>query len=93
MSHPIKLGNKDYLAKWLYDLHNKVNESLNKPHFPYEKFIEKYRKIYNPSLLDNLSNKKCDYKIFILLILIICLCGYIFYQYQKKKRKTKLLFN
>jgi len=88
----VSLDNKDYLVKWLFDLHNKVNLSLNKSLFSYEDFTDKYRRIFNPTIL-SVKPSECNYKVIILLIIVISLFGYIFYQYQKKKKNAKLLFN
>ena len=38
------VNSKEELSRWLIDLHNRVNARLGKPHFPYEKAVEKYTK-------------------------------------------------
>ena len=42
--HPIDthLENKDSLVKWVIDIHNKVNEELNKPKLEYQEAIDLY---------------------------------------------------
>ena len=44
MEHPIDphLENKDSLVKWVIDIHNKVNEELNKPKLEYQEAIDLY---------------------------------------------------
>ena len=84
------LDNKNTLVKWCFDLHNKVNVSLNKPEFSYEDFIEKYRKIYSPNSIEKIINKNNidkykNYKIGTLFILILIAFGSIFYFYQRRK--------
>ena len=44
IEHPIDshLENKDSLVKWVIDIHNKVNEELNKPKHEYQEAIDIY---------------------------------------------------
>ena len=44
MENPIDphLENKDSLVKWVIDIHNKVNEELNKPKHEYQEAIDIY---------------------------------------------------
>lgn len=84
------LDNKDALVKWCFNLHNKVNISLNKPEFTYEEFIEKYRKIYSPNLIEKIVNtnhidKYKNYKIVFLIIFIIIISGSVYFYYYKRK--------
>ena len=67
---PIRLDSKDELTKWLFDIHNKVNESINKKLFKYDDFIQIYSDLYNPD--DNNKNIKLICIIlFILLVITI----------------------
>ena len=42
----INLDNKESIVKWLFNLHNQVNITLNKPIMEYDTFKEKYRNLY-----------------------------------------------
>lgn len=84
------LDNKDSLVKWCFDLHNKVNISLNKPVFTYEQFIDKYREIYSPTIVEKIINKNqiskySKYKKITLIIGIIFIFSTIFIFYNKRK--------
>ena len=48
LENPIKLDSKEELTKWLFDIHNKVNESNGKSLYDYDDFIDKYSEMYNP---------------------------------------------
>ena len=54
----VSLDNKESLVKWLFNLHNQVNISLNKPVMEYAAFKEKYRKIYNPTIIEKIEDPK-----------------------------------
>ena len=84
------LDNKDSLVKWCFDLHNKVNLSLNKPLFTYEQFIDKYREIYSPTIIEKIINKNQinkynKYKKGTLIIGIILLFSIILFFYNNRK--------
>lgn len=40
--HPVNVEDKKSLNRWLFDVHNMVNESCNKPQKDYAKFISEY---------------------------------------------------
>jgi hypothetical protein len=73
--YPIEpaLENRDSLIKWFIDIHNSVNNELNKPELEYEKAIQLYLQDQPPYL---------DYcfKIAVLVCLL-----YFIYHYLKKK--------
>ena len=84
------LDNKESLVKWCFDLHNKVNISLNKPIFTYEQFIEKYRQIYSPTIIEKIINKDHidkyrKYKNGTLIFGIVTLFLTIYFFYNKRK--------
>jgi hypothetical protein len=92
----ISLDNKESLVKWLFTLHNLINVSLNKPEYPYEAFKEKYRKLYNPTLIEKLDSPENDNKntkIIIFIIVFSLIIGYVYYTYHKKRHISKLFFN
>ena len=91
----ISLDNKESLVKWLFDLHNQVNISLNKPEMPYEAFKEKYRKIYNPTIIEKIAepeNHNKTGKIIFFIIILSGILGYVYYSYYKKRNVGKYFF-
>ena len=92
----ISLDNKESLVKWLFDLHNQVNISLNKPVMEYQDFKEKYRKIYNPNLIEKIENIETNdnknAKIIIFIIIFSGIFGFVYYKYYKKRHVSKLFF-
>ena len=91
----VSLDNKESLVKWLFNLHNQVNISLNKPIMEYAAFKEKYRKIYNPTIIEKIEDPKTDFKnakIIIFLIVFFSITGFVYYKYYKKRHVSKLFF-
>lgn len=91
----VSLDNKESLVKWLFNLHNQVNISLNKPIMEYSAFKEKYRKIYNPTIIEKIEDPKTDFKnakIIIFLIVFFGITGFVYYKYYKKRNVSKLFF-
>lgn len=91
----VSLDNKESLVKWLFNLHNQVNISLNKPIMEYSAFKEKYRKIYNPTIIEKIEDPINDHKnakIIIFLILFFSITGFVYYKYYKKRNISKLFF-
>jgi len=92
----ISLDNKESLVKWLFNLHNQVNISLKKPVMEHEAFKEKYRKIYNPTIIEKIDTPENEFKnakIIIFTIFITIVLGYVYYTYYKKKNVSKLFFS
>tara|TARA_B100000963_G_C22370075_1_gene555499 strand:+ start:56 stop:523 length:468 start_codon:yes stop_codon:yes gene_type:complete len=92
----ISLDNKESLVIWLFNLHNQVNISLKKPIMEYEAFKEKYRKIYNPTIIEKIDTPENDFKnakIIIFIIFITIVLGYVYYTYYKKRNVSKLFFS
>lgn len=69
--YPIKLDSKEELTKWLFDIHNKVNESNGKEIYDYDDFIEKYSEMYNP-------NEKRRYLLYMIIITILILIFFLY---------------
>lgn len=92
----ISLDNKESLVLWLFNLHNQVNISLKKPVMEYEAFKEKYRKIYNPTIIEKIDTPENEFKnakIIIFTIFITIVLGYVYYTYYKKRNVSKLFFS
>lgn len=81
------LKNRDSFIKWLIDLHNEVNgETGKKSTYTYKEIINKYEKIYNMKINNNIDNNEIkrnnlnrNYQIILLIILISIFIYYIFY--------------
>jgi hypothetical protein len=77
------LDKKELLVKWLIDLHNEVNKSLNKRLYSYDEVIKLYKDHYRNSNSENvIQNNSWTYKkyisiMFIIIFLISCVTLYI----------------
>ena len=100
--HPVDkhLGSRDDLIRWVWQLHNKVNESLNKTPWTFEQMMEHYSKIFSQTCTIN-ANKctapteppKPSKNIFswnyvILFIMNALIIGILFLIYLKKKNNV-----
>lgn len=41
------LNSRENLVRWLFEIHNKINESLKKKRISYDEFINIYKNLYN----------------------------------------------
>ena len=92
----ISLDNKESLVHSLFNLHNQVTISLKKPIMESEAFKEKYRKIYNPTIIEKIDTPENEFKnakIIIFTIFITIVLGYVYYTYYKKRNVSKLFFS
>lgn len=77
------LDSKELLVKWLIDLHNDVNKSLNKRLYSYDEVIKIYQDHYKNSDSEkeiknnNLGIRRYIQIMFIITFLIICFVLYI----------------
>ena len=77
------LDSKELLVKWLIDLHNDVNKSLNKRLYSYDEVIKLYQDHYrNSNSEKEIKNNSWTYKkyvsiMFVITFLIICFILYI----------------
>lgn len=80
------LKNRDSFIKWMIDLHNEVNgETGKKSTYTYKEIINKYEKIYNMKINNNIDNNEIkennlnrNYQIILLIIMVIIFIYYIF---------------
>ena len=87
------LNSKENLIMWVLKLHNNVNESLNKPTWTIEQFMEHYTQIYSSKC--NITNGKCggkykksfieQYYTHISISFLVCILGLIIFMIQKRK--------
>lgn len=88
------LQNKISFIKTIWDLHNQVNKRLNKPQYPFKKFLNDYNYIINKKPIEDnqsyiiekkniITNYKGFYYLILLLFLIIMFLFYLLYiKYQ-----------
>lgn len=83
------LNSKNNFIDFVWKLHNKVNKNLNREKFPFNKFIDSYRKLIDnkDSNIFNVIDNRDLYRkiIFFLLIIIIVILIFLFIKYYKLK--------
>ena len=55
------LENQNSFSKWMNFIHNRINESLNKPEVSYNDFLEEYYSLYKPKEeidIEGIKNKE-----------------------------------
>jgi hypothetical protein len=82
--YPIQpyLDNKESFIKWVWFIHNKINEKLEKPIISLNDFYIKYYEQYKTTNVKLLEYYKIRQKI-IFTTIIICICFLIYYLYDK----------
>jgi len=82
--YPIQpyLDNKESFVKWVWFIHNKINEKLEKPKITLNEFYLKYYEHYKPNNIKQIEYYKLSKKI-IYCSLIISLSVLIYYLYDK----------
>jgi len=76
------LDNRESFIKWVWFIHNKINEKLEKPIITLNEFYVKYYDEYKPNNVKLLEYYKIKQKI-IYVIIIIFICSIIYYLYDK----------
>jgi|UniRef100_A0A6C0DHE5 hypothetical protein len=76
------LDNRESFIKWVWFIHNKINEKLEKPIITLNEFYVKYYDEYKPNNVKLLEYYKIKQKI-IYIIIIIFICSIIYYLYDK----------
>ena len=82
--YPIQpyLDNKESFIKWVWFIHNKINEKLEKPVISLNDFYVKYYEQYKSKNVKLIEYYKIRQKI-IFTSIIICICVLIYYLYDK----------
>jgi hypothetical protein len=82
--YPIQpyLDNKESFIKWVWFIHNKINEQLEKPVISLNEFYIKYYENYKSKNTKLIEYYKIRQKI-IYITIIICICFLIYYLYDK----------
>lgn len=98
-NYPIStaLDSKQDLVVWCFNLHNIVNISLGKKQMEFHEFQEKYRKIYSPTIPEqiistNPTDRWFKIKIFIFLIIFLGSLWGIYYYYRRNRINRTLFF-
>lgn len=73
------LSSRTQLIKWLYDIHNMINVSINKKQYSWNEFIKKYDNMKN-----KMSNKKKIYILLIIIAIIVSLFILIIYNIKNR---------
>lgn len=73
------LSSKENLIKWLFDIHNMVNASINKNKCTWNQFIKNYDK------LNKKNNKKIIYILLIIITIVVSFFILIIYNIKNKK--------
>ena len=82
------LDNRESFVRWVWFIHNKINEMLEKPQLSFNEFYIQYHETYKPAdekIMEHLKRKEF-YKIkekVIFGVLLILLFGAIYYLYDK----------
>jgi hypothetical protein len=76
------LDNRESLIRWVWFIHNKINEKLEKPQISLNEFYLKYYEAYQPKREKMLEYYKIKEKIIYIFFLLL-ISGLIFYLYDK----------
>jgi hypothetical protein len=82
--YPIQpyLDNRESFIRWVWFIHNKINEQLEKPVISLNDFYVKYYEQYKSKNVKLIEYYKIRQKI-IFTSIIICICVLIYYLYDK----------
>ena len=76
------LDNKESFIKWVWFIHNKINEKLEKPMISLNDFYIKYYENYKTKNMKLIEFYKLRQKLIYIAIILI-FCGLIYYLYDK----------
>ena len=76
------LDNRESFIRWVWFIHNKINQKLEKPQISLSAFYTKYYDAYKPNNLKLAEYYKLREK-FIYGSIIVCMIGSIYYLYDK----------
>jgi len=76
------LDSRDSFIKWVHFIHNKVNQSLDKPQIDFYSALDKYYNHYKPKEFVNKEQIKFKERIIFLFIIVLTIC-LITYLYKK----------
>jgi hypothetical protein len=76
------LDNRESLIRWVWFIHNKINETLGKPKISLNDFYVTYYEHYKPKNVKTIEYYKLREKI-IYVVLVTFILGFIYYFYDK----------
>jgi hypothetical protein len=76
------LDNRESLVRWIWFIHNKINQQLEKPQISLNEFYVKYYEAYKPKNIKQHEYLKFREK-FIYVVFVIILIAIIYYLYDK----------
>ena len=76
------LDSRDAFIRWMHFIHNKINEKLQKPTIPLNKFYTDYYQVYKPVNEKWKDYYKLKQKIIYFFVIILCIY-FIYYWYDK----------
>jgi len=75
------LDNRESFVRWVWFIHNKINEKLESPKITLEQFYKEYYENYKPKDVKHYEYYKMRSKL-IYVGIILCIIGLIYYYYH-----------
>jgi hypothetical protein len=76
------LNDRESLCRWIWFINNKINETLEKPKIPINRFYTDYYDLYKQNKVSLKEKYKLYEKILYVILIIVCL-ALSFYLYKK----------
>jgi FAD-linked sulfhydryl oxidase len=76
------LDNRESFVRWVWFIHNKINEKLEKPQITLEQFYKQYNDVYKSTTTKTIEYYKFREKLSYLIVMVL-LTSTIYYLYDK----------
>jgi len=76
------LDNRESFVRWVWFIHNKINEKLEKPQITLEQFYKEYNDVYKSTTTKTIESYKFREKLSYLIVMVL-LSSTIYYLYDK----------
>jgi FAD-linked sulfhydryl oxidase len=76
------LDNRESFVRWVWFIHNKINEKLEKPQITLEQFYKQYNDVYKSTTTKTIEYYKFREKLSYLIVMVL-LSSTIYYLYDK----------
>ncbi len=76
------LDNRESFVRWVWFIHNKINEKLEKPQITLEQFYKEYNDVYKSTTTKTIEYYKFREKLSYLIVMVL-LSSTIYYLYDK----------
>jgi len=76
------LDNRESFVRWVWFIHNKINEKLEKPQITLEQFYKQYNDVYKSTTTKTIEYYKFREKLSYLIVMLV-LSSTIYYLYDK----------